>query len=661
MSAIAGIFNTNKEPVSREHGQVMMNTLQKFPADEVKVWQTGNIFLGCHAQWITPESSWEELPYYDYDSQLAITADAIIDNRVELFEKLQVDRKKRKTMPDSQLILLAYCKWGEDSPKQLIGDFAFMIWDGKKQKLFGARDFSGARTLYYYTDDHRIIFCTVMQPLLNLPDVKKQLNEQWLADFLAIPDMFDTVDPSSTVYKDIMQIPPSHTISVTDGKVKLSRYLHLTGENKLLLKSDEEYEEAFKEVFGNAINDYMRTDYKVGSRLSGGLDSGSVVGFAARSLKKQGRPLHTFSYVPIDGFEDWTPKSRIANERPNIQSTVDYVGNIKQNYLSFPDKSPLSEVDEWLDVLETPYKFFENSHWISGIYKEASRQGVRIMLNGARGNYTISWGNALDYYTKLFKNLRWINLNKEVNAFIHVKGTGRKRVLSILGKKVFPAIASKFESGPQFSVPMLINPEFAKKTNVFERIRSYGIDETGSTLPNTFEARRNQFEKLFYRANGAIDTKYSLKHSIWNRDPTNDLRVVRFCLSVPDSQYIQNGVDRSLIRRATKNILPDDVRLNHLYKGIQGADGIQRMLPDWSMLMDDFRKLTVDPLISKYLNKNVLESAFEKVNNNPSPELIYDMEFKLLMRGFILHRFLKSGAFKEHSCNEEFLKGNGLN
>ena len=158
MSAIAGIVNFNKEPVKIEEIHSVMGALQKFPADDIQVWKNENVFFGCHAQWITPESIGEPLPFYDSERQCTITADAIIDNREELFESLQVDRDKRKTIPDSQLILLAYYKWGEESPKYLIGDFAFMIWDEREQKLFGARDFSGSRTLYYYRDQNHICF-----------------------------------------------------------------------------------------------------------------------------------------------------------------------------------------------------------------------------------------------------------------------------------------------------------------------------------------------------------------------------------------------------------------------------------------------------------------------------------------------------------------------
>ncbi|MBL1704138.1 asparagine synthetase B, partial [Klebsiella pneumoniae] len=150
-------------------------------------------FFGCHAQWITPESIGEQLPYYDVKSKLIITADAIIDNRMELFDRLQVDNSERKGMADSELILRAYQKWGEESPKYLVGDFAFMIWDERNQKLFGARDFSGSRTLYYFRDHQRFAFCTIISPLLSLPYVRKELNEQWLAEYLAVSGMIDAV------------------------------------------------------------------------------------------------------------------------------------------------------------------------------------------------------------------------------------------------------------------------------------------------------------------------------------------------------------------------------------------------------------------------------------------------------------------------------------
>src|SRR5690606_32771619 len=121
--------------------------------------------------WITPESIGELNPFYDSERQLVITADAIIDNRSELFQLLQIQQERRLDITDAELILLSYSKWGEDSPKYLIGDFAYIIWDERDQKLFAARDFSGSRTLYYHWNGVRLAMCTTLNPLFTLPNI----------------------------------------------------------------------------------------------------------------------------------------------------------------------------------------------------------------------------------------------------------------------------------------------------------------------------------------------------------------------------------------------------------------------------------------------------------------------------------------------------------
>ena len=216
MSAIAGMYHINKEPITLDVVNNVMGSLKEFPCDDSQYWLKENVFLGCHAQWITPESISEQQPFYDYEKQLVITSDAIIDNRSELFDMLQIDYTDRKKMTDNQLILLAYIKWGEDTPKYLIGDFAFMIWDEGKKEFFGARDFSGSRTLYYYFSDKKFAFCTINSPLFQLPYIEQKLREEWIGDFLGIPWNFESIDTTSTVFANINQLPPSHSISLKE-------------------------------------------------------------------------------------------------------------------------------------------------------------------------------------------------------------------------------------------------------------------------------------------------------------------------------------------------------------------------------------------------------------------------------------------------------------
>ncbi|MDM5463586.1 MULTISPECIES: asparagine synthase-related protein [Bacillus cereus group] len=642
MSAITGILHFNDEPISIEHGTRLMKDLQKYPADDVQIWHTDNVFLGCHAQWITPESIGEQLPFYDYKRQLAITADAIIDNRDELFERLQVEYADRKKMTDSELILLSYQRWKEETPKYLVGDFAFMIWDERKQKLFGARDFSGSRTLYYYKNQQRFAFCTTIQPLLTLPYVRKQLNEQWLAEYLAISGMVDVVDATMTPYKNIEQVPPSHSISIVEDKIILTRYCTLTSREKLKLKSDEEYVEAFQDVFQDAVTARLRTYRHVGAQLSGGLDSGSVVSFAAKVLRTKNKRLHTYSYVPPSDFIDFTPKYRMANERPFIQSTVEHIEGITDHYVDFQEENPLLEINDFLETMEMPYKFFENSIWLKGIFEKAHEEGIGVLLTGGRGNLSISWGPAIEYYAILLKKLKWIRLYKELNLYSKNIGVKKTKSLSYIWKFAFPLI-NKITPGIEiYRSPRLISPELAKRTDVFTKLKEHGIDERGN-LPNIYEERRRHFEELFHwNATNTLGAKQSLRYSLWKRDPTNDIRVIRFCLSVPEEQYVQDGFDRALIRRATESFLPDKVRLNQHYRGVQGVDWVHRMTPSWHIFVEELQCLSSDMRIWEFLNEQVVKSAISKVREGPRPEYATNPEYRIAIRSLVVSRFIKN-------------------
>ncbi|WP_413307753.1 asparagine synthase-related protein [Bacillus sp. 1P10SD] len=646
MSAIAGIYHLNDEPINLEHGNRIMKALEKYPADDIQTWHNDKVFLGCHAQWITPESLGEKLPYYDHDRKLAITADAIIDNREELFERLQVDKGKRKDITDSELILLSYYKWEEDAPKYLVGDFAFMIWDEKKQKLFGARDPLGYRTLYYYKENSSFTFCTVIEPIISLPHVNKILNEKWLAEFLVLSLLIDTVDATMTPYLNINQVPPFHSIKIEKGKINISKYGKYFSDKKIKFKKDFEYVEAFQEIFNKAVKDRLRTHRNVGSHLSGGLDSGAVVGFAAKELKKVNKVLHTFSYIPPGDFIDFTSKRFMADERPFIKKTVDYIGGINDHYYDFEGISSYTEIDEMLEVNEMPYKFIENSFWLKGTFEKASLEDVRVLLNGDVGNSTISWGNSMNYYAVLLKRLKWIKLAMELDQYSKKVGGARFGNLPIIARTAFPYF-KRFQGIPN-SVMRIVNLEFAKKTLVFEKLRSFGIDDSGCVISNDIHEQRKVIYDYIhpYNASNTLYSKLSLKYSVWKRDPTSDLRVVRFCFAVPEEQYVMSGMDRALIRRSTKNILPDDIRLNQKIRGIQAADWIHRITPDWDNLLCEVKQLIKDKRVDKFIDKKEIKIALMRCEKSgPIIEDIGNMDYKLIIRCVVLYRYLINNFF----------------
>lgn len=640
MSAIAGIYHLNNQPVPIEHVHEMMGKLDKYPANDVSTFIDHNLFLGCHAQWITPESVGEKLPFIDNKRNTVITSDAIIDNREELFEMLQIDKQKRSGITDSELILHAYYKWGETSPKYLIGDFAYVIWDRQKKILFGARDFSGSRPLYYSFNQPNFCFCTTIEPLLTLPYIQKEWNKNWIGEFLALESVIDTVDCSLTPYSMIQQLPPAHSITIKNGHFSIIKYCNIIPEKQLKLNSDEEYIEAFQEVFQKAVSARLRTFRHVGAHLSGGLDSGTVVSFAAKALHHENKQLSTFSYVPPSDFQDYTPMQLLPDERPFIKETVNHIGNLNDHYLDFKGRNSYTDIDDYLEILETPYKYFENSFWIKGMFERASEEGIGVLLNGGRGNFTISWGHAMYYYAELMKKLKFIKLMKELNFYSRKVGGARFRRLPAIAKMAYPVLDSNKEAN---HFPSIINKEFESKMNIYNKFKEKGVDTTGwFGSVNIYEQRKRHFECLFHwSATNNLAAKLSLKYGVWKRDSTNDLRVVKFCLSLPEDQFVSNGMDRALIRRATEHYLPDKVRLNQRVRGVQGADWLHRMLPYWNNFIEEIEALAQDKHVLNFLDVNVIKSAIHSVKGGVSSQNATDPQLKILMRALIFSRYLK--------------------
>lgn len=407
MSSICGIFRRSGEAPPQNAGPAIMTELGVYPADSVATWQDGPVFLGCLAQHVTPESVLEKLPYRDENAGLAITADAIIDNRAELFSLLAVNNDERQSMPDSRLILLAYRKWGQDCPRHIVGDFAFAIWDEDRREMFCAVDHTGTRTLYYHHSPELFAFSTLLRPLIVLPEVGRKYDETWIADFLANPSLLHQLDAELAPYKSVKLLPGGHSLTVGPAGIDKRIYWRVERQPELKLRSDEEYEEAFRETLGEAVRCRMRSIRPAGVMMSGGLDSTTVAVTMARELAGTGKRLQAFTVLPMTGFRNYLPTSLIADETPYVETVREHAGNIDVTYCRFDGQDPLSDTARWSGILEQPYKITENLYWYAGIIATAKEKGLGCLLTGGLGNYTISWGFTVPYLLSLWRSGRW--------------------------------------------------------------------------------------------------------------------------------------------------------------------------------------------------------------------------------------------------------------
>lgn len=640
MSAICGIYYRDSRQAAPVTGVALLLEYSIYHADAAGTWLGGPVFFGCHSQYITPESKKETLPYHDDRAGLTITADATIDNRAELCAQLRIEPTLRDSLPDGRLILLAYQEWGQDCPKYLLGDYAFVIWDEKRQKMFCAVDPTGTRAFYYYISGGLFAFSTLLRPLFILPEVAKKHNETWIADFLAIPTVMHQLDPELTLYENIYLLPAGHTMTVGTGGVKKQVYWKVERQPELKLPSDAEYEEAFREVLGEAVRCRLRSTRQVGVMMSGGLDSTAVACLAARELAKSDRRLPAFSAVPMSCYRDWLPSGWIADETPYIEAVREHSGNIDLNYCRSEGKHPLSDTDRLLAVLEQPYKIFENLFWLDDIMARAQERNVGVVLTGGAGNATISWGLRLPYLLSLYRSGRWLRLFRECWSAARPQRSPLRALYRLSRQLMFTS-----EERP-FKIHSLspINPDFAARAAVAERFSQFFSDPL--KLLDSYEARQDLLSPEGFSHMGIIDTKLGLAHQMAWRDPTMDRRVIEFCLSVPEDQYVRDGSERHLIRRAMANIIPDKVRLNETVRGAQAADWAQRLEPVWPELKTEIAQIGTLAAEREYLDIAKIQRELARFSTL-GDAAANDYSLRMLVRSLIFSRFLRQDGLNQ--------------
>jgi asparagine synthase (glutamine-hydrolysing) len=510
--------------------------------------------------WTTPESLHEKLPLVNHAGNLAITADARIDNREELITALTLNGYSSfQPINDSALILAAYEKWGEHCPEKLLGDFVFAIWDARKQSLFCARDHMGVKPFYYYVSDKAFFFATEIKALLCLSQVPRRLNELRVADYLA--SIFD--DKASTFYQQILRLPPAHCITVTRGGRSLRSYWSLDPSAEVRLGSDKEYADAFRELFTQAVRCRLRSAFPIGSLLSGGMDSSSVTCVARKSISREDGRLYTFSAV----FDQLTE----CDERRFINAVLAQ-NNVEPHYVYGDRLSPLTDLDRMLwhqdEAFYSPNLFLS---W--ALYGAAQRRAVRVILDGFDGDTTVSHG--VGYLNELARARRWLSLAIEVRGY--------SKTFNLSSLKLFRAYAGRYCVHPIISRSLMLKglwrarektrragqrpPTWTAGLNrVFvERMR---LEARRKTLRQTWPELAQTERETHYRLLTWGVMPFTLEvldraaaaFCVEPRFPFWDKRLVQFCLALPAQQKLHRGWSRVVLRRALADILPMEVQ-----------------------------------------------------------------------------------------------------
>ncbi len=229
-------------------------------------------------------------PMCDEEGVVWVTFNGEIYNYIELREELKSHGYSFKTQSDTEVIIKSYLKWGEDCFNRFNGMWAFALWDSKNKKLILSRDRFGIKPLYYTSTCNYFAFSSEIKPLLRLNITGNVLDEKLIPFFILYGNR---LNKNETYITGINSLRASHYLVYREGSIEIKQYYKIPVE-EINKKSEKQLSEELVNLFSDSIKLRFRSDTAVGTCLSGGFDSSSIVAVSSKIFSKG---LNTFSAV----------------------------------------------------------------------------------------------------------------------------------------------------------------------------------------------------------------------------------------------------------------------------------------------------------------------------------------------------------------------------
>ncbi|MCH9697824.1 MAG: hypothetical protein K0U68_06960 [Gammaproteobacteria bacterium] len=633
MSNIFGIYNLDNRPAEKSRLLQMKNALLSTGTTGDLVYLNDSMGLGVTTRMNTSKQSISESHMVQQIvNHLACTSAARIDNRNDLLSLLNIPDDKRHHITNNTLISLAYKKWQTDCPAKLIGDWAFAIWDAQKQRLVLARDQFGVSTLYYFQNHNTFCFSSCLTGLLAIKDLDFQLNPTGLAN--RYPRMHRD---NMTCYKNIFTLTPGNTLTVTTKQTKRQQYWTFNTEQPIHYCSEQEYLDAFVDIYSQAIQCRLAENEPTGIMLSSGLDSSSVATIAAQQLSKNNQKLHAFSAIPFYNTTDTDTKHKYGNEAPLIKDIINFCGNIEPNYINSTAITPLDGIKQFLDTMGQPMLGATNMYWLTTMFRSASQQKVGTLLTGNMGNFTVSWSGDRDQYLlSLLKTGQWRTYLHEICAWRSLHHASLNQTFASQVRR--PFLPNSFKN-------YIKRNRSRHRFDIFTQnfIEKYVIPRQQATKHNSF--LQSPLRELYTSYRSGLNTggnELGAPYGLQILAPTMDIRLVEFCLNIPLSLYTKNGWERLLIRNSMRDKLPDHVIWNQK-RGSQTADIAQRIITNQTQISATLSEMKQFEVVKEYLDIGYLSTLLQQITQtNPISLKQFQQSIFLLnavMIGLFLQKF----------------------
>jgi len=499
-----------------------------------------NVALGHRRLSIIDLSERGKQPMSYADGNLWITYNGEIYNYREIRQTLEVDGYKFQSDSDTEVLLAAYDKWGEQCIEKFNGMFAFALFDRRKNSIFIARDRFGIKPLYFHNSPKGFSLVSEIKQIAKFAHYQPSVNNEKLYHYLNSGDFsFD----KETLWNDIFELEGGHCLTIPLSQWKpgdilnISRWYTPPFDETPLNISFEDACCEFRRLLDESVKMRLRADVNVGFLLSGGLDSSTLVGLAHNDSRYENNRLRTYSSCYDDSSID---------ERKFINAMLEFSG--ADSFLHFPTPQDFQEnMDKVIWHNDIPVRFGSPTpHWLIYQYIKNEKDNRKVIIEG-QGADEILCGYGDFHWAFLYENMKlskFPTFLKELTAF-------QKRhhePLKILLRK-YQRI--RFQKSVKYPANPIINTNYLLGNN---EIPSIAIKREEPTIRELHKDRMTILRYILHNVD-----RGSMAGSRETRVPFLDHNLVEFCLKLPSEHKISDGFTKRVLRESVKDVLPETI------------------------------------------------------------------------------------------------------
>ncbi|MFP8885411.1 asparagine synthase (glutamine-hydrolyzing) [Streptomyces mangrovi] len=483
---------------------------------------------------------------------VVLTFSGEIYNYRELRSELASRGHRFRTQSDTEVVLRAYLEWGQDMVGRLNGMFAFGIWDARREELVLVRDRLGVKPLYYHPTPNGVLFGSEPKAILANPEIPRRVNADGLREIL---DMVKT--PEHAVFTGMSEIRPGHLVRVRRQGLSKHRYWALEAVEHT--DSLDRTVRTVRELLEDIVSRQLISDVPLCSLLSGGLDSSVVTALAAKALKDQGAgPVRSFSVDFVGAAENFVPDPlRSTPDAPFVRDLAELVeAEHREILLDSDDLSDPAVRAAVLGATDLPPVWYGDLWPSLYLLFRAVRERSTVALSGESAD-------------ELFGGYSWFHDPEVLTA------------------ETFPWLTTT--PGPFYDGTPLFDKGLIGSLDIPGRRRdSYheAIAEV-PTLPGETGLEKRMRELSYLNLTRFVNTlldrkdRMSMAVGLEVRVPFCDHRLVEYVFNAPWSMKTFDGREKSLLRAATRDILPKSIveRVKAPYPSTQDS-GYEKKLRD---------------------------------------------------------------------------------